>query len=169
MSNFCPPRSAVWLLVFVTAATLNLAAGDESHKPTKTYKADLALVSLPAQSNDGCPKDTVRFDVTGKGPTSLGTVSDREFVCLDPTTLLFTAQFTLVSSDGDLIFGTASGSGVPTSPSTFDVKGTWNFIGGTGRFEDIKGNGTSLGHVDLSTGASPHQLIGNVSGREHSD
>jgi hypothetical protein len=157
----------VVLFASVGVLSLNLAlAEDEGARGSNPYKADLALISLPAASSAGCPVDTVRFQVTGDGVTSLGNVSVAEFVCLDPKTLLFTAQFTLSVPTGDRIFATASGYAVPTSPATFDVRGTWNFTGGTGRFEAIKGNGSSLGHVDLVTGASPHQLIGNVFERQ---
>jgi hypothetical protein len=140
------------------------AQDDNGSQRTATFRSDLALISLPATSNDGCPVSTVRLDVTGSGSaTNLGPTSVSEFVCLDTTSLLFTAQFTLAAENGDKVFGTASGFGVPTSATTFDIRGTWNFKGGTGRFKKIRGNGTALGHVNLVTGASPHELIGNIS------
>jgi hypothetical protein len=139
------------------------AQGNEGNQHADTFKADLALISLPAPSNEGCPANTVRFDVTGSGSaTNLGSTSVSEFVCLDTASLLFTAQFTLTAENGDKVFGIASGFGVPTSATTFDVRGTWNFTAGTGRFKGMRGNGTSLGHVNLVTGASPHELIGNI-------
>ena len=139
------------------------AQGNEGNQHTDTFKIDLALISLPATSNEGCPANTVRFDVTGSGSaTNLGPTSVSEFVCLDTASLLFTAQFTLTAENGDKVYGIASGFGVPTSATTFDVRGTWNFKAGTGRFKGMRGNGTSLGHVNLVTGASPHELIGNI-------
>lgn len=159
-------RASSFLIVLIAGAVaLNLAAAqDRGAQGATTFQTNLALVSLPASSNDDCPGTTVRFNVTGSGPaTSLGTVSVNEFVCLDTASLLFTAQFTLTAENGDRVFGTASGFGVSTSSTTFDVRGTWNFKGGTGQFKRIRGNGTSLGHVNLVTGASPHELIGNIS------
>src|SRR5580700_2160535 len=49
------------------------AQGNEGNQHTDTFKIDLALISLPATSNEGCPANTVRFDVTGSGSaTNLG-------------------------------------------------------------------------------------------------
>lgn len=153
--------SALLLLVFFSTF---VTSADEGSQGTTTFRSDLALISLPATSNNGCPTNTARLDVTGSGSaTGLGATSVSEFVCLDEASLLFTAQFTLTAENGDRVFGTASGFGVPTSATTFDVRGTWNFKDGTGRFERIRGNGTALGHVNLVTGASPHELIGNIS------
>lgn len=161
----CSRLSTFLLLVSfgIVACTL-AAAADKGRQGSATFRSDLALISLPATSGSQCPANTVRFDITGSGPsTTLGATSVSEFVCLDTATLLFTAQFTLTAESGDKVFGTASGYGVPTSATTFDVRGTWNFKGGTGRFVKIRGNGTALGHVNLVTGASPHELIGNIS------
>lgn len=165
MISCCFRRSAFLPVVILVAIALNFAvAEEEGDQDTATFKSDLALVSLPAASNVECPANTIRFDVTGSGPaTHLGITSVSEYVCLDPVSLLFTAQFTLTAQNGDTIFATASGYGVPTSATTFDVRGTWNFKSGTGRYKRIRGNGTSLGHVNLVTGASPHELIGNIS------
>lgn len=158
-------RVSTLLLVSLGIVVSSLAAAaDEGTSATATFRSDLALISLPAVSNTACPENTLRFDVTGNGPsTILGATSVNEFVCLDTSSLVFTAQFTLTGENGDKVFGTASGLGVPTSATTFDVHGTWTFNGGTGRFRRIKGNGTALGHVNLVTGASPHELIGNIS------
>ncbi|MBV8632096.1 MAG: hypothetical protein JOZ83_14290 [Silvibacterium sp.] len=165
MIRLCSRVSSLLLLVTLgTFATSLAAAADREESRTATFRSDLALISLPAASSGGCPDNTLRFDVTGNGSsTNLGATSVNEFVCLDTSTLLFTAQFTLTGGNGDRVYGTASGFGVPTSATTFDVHGTWTFIGGTGQFRHIKGNGTSLGHVNLVTGAAPHELIGNVS------
>lgn len=162
--------SALLLLVFfgIFASTF-VAPADEGSQGTITFRSDLALISLPATSSNGCPTNTARFDVTGSGSaTNLGATSVSEFVCLDEATLLFTAQFTLTAENGDRVFGTASGFGVPTSATTFDIRGTWNFKDGTGRFKRIRGNGAALGHVNLVTGASPHELIGNISNMDSS-
>jgi hypothetical protein len=151
------------LLLAVLSITCR-AQDDNGSQRIVTFRSDLALISLPATSNTGCPVSTVRLDVTGSGSaTNLGSTSVNEFVCLDTTSLLFTAQFTLTAENGDQVFGTSSGFGVPTSATTFDVRGTWNFKNGTGRFKRIIGSGTALGHVNLVTGASPHELIGNIS------
>jgi hypothetical protein len=158
------PRLLKYSLLLVLLSIACWAQGNKESQSPATFRSDLALISIPATSNNGCPANTIRFDVTGSGSaTLLGPTSDTEFVCLDTTSLLFTAQFTLAAQNGDKVFGTASGFGVPTSPTTFDVRGTWNFKGGTGRFKRIRGNGTSFGHVNLITGASPHELIGNIS------
>lgn len=162
--------SALLLLVFfgIFASTF-VAPADEGSQGTITFRSDLALISLPATSSNGCPTNTARFDVTGSGSaTNLGATSVSEFVCLDEGTLLFTAQFTLTAENGDRVFGAASGFGVPTSATTFDIRGTWNFKDGTGRFKRIRGNGAALGHVNLVTGASPHELIGNISNMDSS-
>lgn len=162
--------SALLLLVFFGIfASSFVAPADEGSQGTITFRSDLALISLPATSSNGCPTNTARFDVTGSGSaTNLGATSVSEFVCLDEGTLLFTAQFTLTAENGDRVFGTASGFGVPTSATTFDIRGTWNFKDGTGRFKRIRGNGAALGHVNLVTGASPHELIGNISNMDSS-
>ena len=165
MIRLCSRVSALVLLVSLgTFAPSLAAAADREESRAATFRSDLALISLPAASSGGCPDNTLRFDVTGNGSsTNLGATSVSEFVCLDTSSLLFTAQFTLTAENGDKVFGTASGYGVPTSATTFDVHGTWTFNGGTGRFRCIKGIGTALGHVNMVTGASPHELIGNVS------
>ena len=129
-----------------------------------SFKADFSLLSLPAAMNAGCPQNTVRFNVSGSGPaTHLGMTTVSEFVCLNPSDLTFTASFTMIAANGDQVFATATGFGVPTSNVSFTVHSQWVINGGAGRFLGASGTGTATGEVNLVTGASPHQLIGTIS------
>jgi len=127
------------------------------------FKTDAALVSQPAPSNEGCPAGAVRFNVSGPGIAShMGKITVSEYSCLQPD-LTFVAYFTMTAANGDTISGSAAGYGVPTSPTTFTIHGSWTISGGTGRFSGESGSGTAIGEIDLVTGASPHHLEGTIS------
>jgi hypothetical protein len=163
MTRLDSNRVTLFLLVLAVCAILAFPVPTNAADQVP-FKGDFALLSLPAQSNAGCQQNTVRFNVSGSGPaTHLGMTTVTEFVCLNPSDLTFTAFFTMIAANGDQVFATATGSGVPTSNVSFSLHSQWVINGGTGRFLGATGTGTATGEVNLVTGASPHQLVGTIS------
>lgn len=57
--------------------------------------------------------------------------------------LIATEQETFTAANGDKVFGLAKDIACPTSPSTLHVTASFTITGGTGRFANASGSGTT--------------------------
>ncbi len=73
---------------------------------------------------------------------------------------------TLVAANGDNVFATQTGIGIPTSdPDVFTITEVNTITGGTGRFAGATGTFTIERVVDLTTGLSSGSFTGMISSR----
>ena len=138
------------------------------------FAGALALVQHTAHARDQVPfrlewnskiETIVDFPIatvigTGEGlGTHLGRLhaqSVAEEVNLETGAGVATYRYTAANGDEvlvDFVF-----SAIPTSPTVFAVSGTWQIIGGTGRFEGASGSGTYQGGVEFT---GPNSALGH--------
>src|SRR2546422_6247128 len=75
-------------------------------------------------------------------------------------------QETFTAANGDELFSSATDVGCPTSPTAFQLTASFTITGGTGRFADASGSGTTqLTGVDTSmtTGTFSGTSTGTIS------
>lgn len=59
---------------------------------------------------------------------------------------------TLTDANGDTVTVTSQDVGCPTGPGQYHGTGTWRVTGGTGKFSQATGQGSTDGHLDFNTG-----------------
>ena len=96
--------------------------------------------------------------------THLGLVSVRQYHCIDGVSLAFTDGVALdMAANGDELHVRYRGTLVPTSdPTQFEIEGTWEFVGGTGRFAGVTGSGVADGETSFASGATTLRLSGTM-------
>jgi hypothetical protein len=82
----------------------------------------------------------------------LGRVSIRAVQQVNVATGLRTADPTWTTANGDLVYTTSVGTGVPTGPTTHDFTGVTTITGGTGRFASAAGVVGVVGSLNTVTG-----------------
>ena len=83
---------------------------------------------------------------------------------VDLLTGMSVGSITLLAANGDSIFATQTGLGVPTpDPNIFLVVELETITGGTGRFADATGSFRLERVVDLTTGVSSGSFSGTIS------
>jgi hypothetical protein len=131
------------------------------------FRALIQTIPIPVGScGDGC----LELDITGTGQATLmGRTEIQGPSQVDVILREQTGTSTLTAASGDTLQIAFSGtvefeSPDPTGPVSFE--GTWEVIGGTGRFEDSLGGGTYNGTAEGPAGTL--LLVGRVSrpGRE---
>jgi hypothetical protein len=142
------PTYPIRLLCFVlslSGLSLSIAAPPAVAVPFRaSYEVDLqAEINLPIAT------------VTSTGSalaTHLGRVAARsveETVNLATGEGVATHEFT--AANGDVILVDFIFTAIPTSETEFDVSGTWQISGGTGRFENATGSGSYSGLVQFTS------------------
>src|SRR5262245_52893345 len=88
-----------------------------------------------------------QLTATGTGQaTHLGRFTRTETLNLDPTNGTFTGTLTFTAANGDLL--NADFTGQFTSPTGSSAEGTYEFKGGTGRFQNASGSATFKATAD---------------------
>ena len=72
---------------------------------------------------------------------------------------------TLTAANGDELVVRMVNIGCPTGPFTFHGTGHWTVLGGTGRFQNVTGQGTSDGNADFESNTFELTLNGTLSHR----
>jgi hypothetical protein len=141
------PRLPISLLCFVlslSGLSLSIAAPPAVAVPFRaSYEVDLqAEINLPIAT------------VTSTGSalaTHLGRVAARS---VEETVNLATgegvATHEFIAANGDTLVVDFVFTAIPTSETNFDVNGTWQIAGGTGRFENTAGSGSYSGLVQFT-------------------
>jgi hypothetical protein len=92
-----------------------------------------------------------------------GAATGTQQVCVNPTTFrVFDGRFTFTLVGGTL-FGTSFGQLTPIGPMLFSNVSTFVITGGTGRFVDATGGGSTSGTQNVAAGTVAVQVQGNVS------
>jgi hypothetical protein len=126
------------------------------------FRAVIQTVPIPIGScGDGC----LELDISGTGHTThMGRTEIKGPSQVDVILREQTGTSTLTAAGGDTLVIAFAGtvefaSPDPTGPVNFE--GTWEVIGGTGRFEDSVGGGTYSGTAEGPAGTL--LLVGRVS------
>ncbi|WP_139176621.1 PEP-CTERM sorting domain-containing protein [Nitrosospira multiformis] len=116
--------------------------------------------------------------ITGSGISSFGAISLAAKDCITPADGFFgfEGKMTFTLFGGDEIFADYSGWFIPTSlPSIFTLKdSSFEITGGTGRFQNAKGDGSLYGTEFISFSQDPPrgwgfiQATGDISGLQKS-
>jgi len=142
-------RRTNMLLPLLVLATLCLAApmhaGDQV--PFRGAFNPAVLSATPVDPTH------VRLDLAVEViATHLGKAHGPAFAILDLTDLSYVGGGTWVAANGDSISFTFAGQFVPTAtPGVRENVETFEIVGGTGRFEDAKGEGVAGGLLDAAT------------------
>ena len=122
-----------------------------------------------------CPAPQMLVSLAGGGrATHVGKYTIVNSHCVDPSTGALTdGTFIKTAANGDLIFGTYSGSSTVIQPPApigiFSLTGTLGFTGGTGRFAGATGTASMNGSLraDFSQPGVPTEvalvMIGSIS------
>jgi hypothetical protein len=70
---------------------------------------------------------------------------------------------TLTDNDGNTLTITSQDLGCPISPGLFHGTGNWAVTGGTGRYANASGSGTTDGYTDFNSGTFIMTLVGTLS------
>jgi len=150
-------RRQILLLLIAGLIAFPATAGD-----FVPFRALIQTVPIPIGfCGDGC----LQLDITGTGQaTHMGRTEIQGPSQVDVILREQTGTSTLTAADGDTLQIAFAGtvefeSPDPTGPVSFE--GTWEVIGGTGRFEDSVGGGTYDGTAEGPAGTL--LLVGRVS------
>jgi hypothetical protein len=98
--------------------------------------------------------------LTSEGaPTPLGATTGTVYQIFDLASGGFMAQFTLVTADGDTVYGVAQGA---VDQYGEIVEQFW-ITGGTGRFAGASGSGSGLGQISPDTIHAAETFAGTIS------
>lgn len=154
MNALLPRRIGVSLVIVLTFSYL--ACEEDSMNPERTegpFIVDLTIVPrllMPGETGypARCPtgEGWVAAPASGTGTASyLGAFEDTESVCVNLSTLEFTAgEFVFRNAEGEEIRGIYQGH-LEGTPGTADVIGTFELVAGTHRFVGVTGRGTFRG------------------------
>jgi hypothetical protein len=154
------PRQALIALLVLPALALPMQAAAKDRQPFKGLESGTFRLLGP------CETSGMILEVSGTGhATQLGNYSGRYRECFDPATGAVTGgTFTLTAANGDKVFGTFSGQGLPTDdPNVVSYEDPGLITGGTGRFARARGSLTTSGLANLATGEYMGTITGNVS------
>lgn len=129
------------------------------------FKAALQGVGTPPAPSPLCD-DLLLTELSVHGTaTHLGLLTGSQSHCLNPATGAFSnGNFNYTAANGDHLLGTYSGFLVPTpDPTIFEITGSFDIVGGTGRFANATGSGTPTGSVQVTTGDFVLNLGGSIS------
>lgn len=140
------------------------AAAGPSEPPTRPFKGS-AVTSDTMGSPQGCALPGAMWSFSGEGPgrfAHLGRVwfeIDHCSMMTGPTSGMFSGgTVTLTAANGDQLYLSEEGTFElvvgPQGPVTSLVELTWEITGGTGRFTDAEGEGTSSPVGDLVAGTT---------------
>jgi hypothetical protein len=133
--------------VFVIGAVLGfgvaLLAPVRAAAQERPFKAKLSGNAHLSPTDDPF---VLQNDETGLGEaTDLGrfTWADVEYADFGviPGGVAVTASFTMTAANGDELYGTFTSLGYFADAQTLVIHGSYEFVGGTGRFADATGNG----------------------------
>jgi hypothetical protein len=112
-----------------------------------------------------CPTGRAPVTATAVGSlTGLGSATTMERHCLDPATGQDDALITITFASGDVLREHAVAQIQPGStPQATVVRGTWQALGGTGRFAAATGGGRIRGTVDQVSGSALVRVHGHLS------
>jgi hypothetical protein len=147
----------VMILVLLAASSAPVAAKDGT-EPEVPFKA--ALVTHPSVIWT-FPGPTFQVDIPAEGQaTHLGD-NVTWYSLMDVAYGAQWGEMTFTADNGDLLFGTFAGYGVPNSTWTeTSYSGTYEFTGGTGRFEGAGGSGVYWGASGIAI--SPNRALGTL-------
>ena len=156
-------------LRFALGAALLMGASFASAGPA--FKSQPMVISAVIQEIPGpSPRCASNFGATltgaGNSPT-LGRVVMIGSDCITPDGPLLNfnqGKITIVTLNGDLLFGEYMGQVVPTGEGTKYVfnGATYRITGGTGRHFKATGGGSLTGGGDLATGAGTLEISGKL-------
>lgn len=152
--------SMAMVAMFLTAVLAN-AKGPEKRISFEGY-----LQGHEADTLQGSPPEAISVDgnVTGIA-THLGQFTLTYKVTVDLSDGSATGSAELIAADGDRMFISVVGQGVPTDPDTPDLNRIVEFNtikGGTGRFATAIGSFTIKRLVDLTTGFTSGSVHGII-------
>lgn len=146
------------------AAAFNRAA-NPPYLPFRLAVSDGTSTAAPGGRCGPFPMITVSIEATAYG-THLGRSTVSQSHCqnaFDPTQSFFDGEFTDTGADGSSIFGTYAGHMEPTTdPTRFEIVGTFEITGGTGRMAGAHGSGSATGVFEATTGAASLLLVGVI-------
>ena len=133
-----------------------------------------AVTSDSMGSAEGCALPDAMWSYSGEGPGTfahLGRVwfeIDHCSLMTSPTSGMFSGgTITMTAANGDQLYMSEEGSFVlvmgPEGPVTSLIELTWEITGGTGRFSDAEGEGTSSPVGDLIAGTTSATFTGSIS------
>jgi len=138
-------------LALVVAGSVSVApaAADDAVVPFHaTYATQPTPVGPPANG-------VITLAIPGEGKaTHLGESAwyANSWVDMKPYPWIQTGEMEFTAANGDQLFGTFAGEGVPTGATSVRFEGKFTITGGTGRFEGVTGTGTYHGTADGNEG-----------------
>ncbi len=157
-------KAAPLCLGLLTAALILMLPLQTSHAGEK-LPFHAAFDTL---ANNTPPDPIIHVQVTGTGEaTHLGrTTCETTDQTLDTRTGTGTATYYLTAANGDQLIMTFQYSAPPLAPDVLALLGTWQIVGGTGRFAEAAGSGTLEGSVKIASateGIGQFDLTGTIS------
>jgi hypothetical protein len=120
--------------------------------------------SLTAAENDVIAPPNLLAEGTAEGTaTHLGRYTATFTATVNLATGTATGTFTFTAANGDQLFSTFDGVGVPVEPGIASITETATIERGTGRFADVTGTFTIRRILDQATGKSSGSFEGNIS------
>jgi hypothetical protein len=127
MKELFRKRSAVIALcILLSLVVVQVASADVPFKG----QASAEIISVVPG-----PTGVLMTAVATGNATHLGKFTREEHILLDPNTGSFTGDITFTSADGDQLVGTITGAFTSATTAT----GSYEWTGGTGRFENASG------------------------------
>ncbi len=140
-------------------------------------RAFTLLESLAPDPRCGAPPRFLNVQVGEGRGTHLGRFDIRFEFCVDATDLLDDGQLTegeslpydngtgtIVAANGDELYLVIEGAVVPSAHPDYDFefRDPFEFVGGTGRFAEAGGAGTTESYVEQATDRTDHRLMGRL-------
>jgi hypothetical protein len=162
MKHFGLTLSSRHFVALVVAASL--ASGVAEARSPHPFTAPVTIMEVTVAPSAGC---FLNGDITGTGTaTGLGALTLTSHDCINQSGQGFTfasTQLVLTASNGNQVFATYSRSlMIPTGPTLGFISGSFQIVGGTGRFLNATGVGAVAGTEDLTTGKGQVTFGGTI-------
>ena len=151
---------AAILIVILAVTPASATRSNATAKPFKALMSGSAVFTSPTRvefQNSGHATHLGRFVASGEAVLGESTGS-----CLGGPNVPNVHTEALTAADGSEIVIQMVNVACPTGPYTYRGTGQWTVIAGTGRFENVTGQGTNEGHVDFETGTFVMELTGTL-------
>jgi hypothetical protein len=131
--------------------------------PFKTSRYSFQVIGAAVAT--GCnATGEVRLSLAGEGiATHLGRFTVAFSFCSRPDLTLADGRGTFTAANSDLLDFTFDGTSIVVSPSSVNFTSFVTFTGGTGRFENARGQAIVRGTVNPITGAGSGRWDGTIS------
>ena len=130
---------------------------------TATFFTDLSSFAEDPQCT--APQNFLNVQQGNGSETTVGNFTTTLAFCVNPATFEYSnSMSSFLASNGDELFLDYGGQVVPTTKAGYDLefKDPFTITGGTGRFEDATGSGTTDSYVNMTTGRTDHIWNGTI-------